>query len=91
MSSFITSITKRKKTPDKLVRLCLQILTESAPLDIEGETPDPDKEVQNLCKRLSQMKAVLYGSGDKVEVEEEKTMELSTSIQSVCVRFTDPQ
>lgn len=89
MSSFITSITKRKKSPDKLVRLCLQLLTEpSQPgSDEEGGGGSTDKEVLSLCKRLSQMKAVLYGSDDKVEVDEEKAMELSSSMQSVSYRI----
>lgn len=89
MSSFITSITKRRKSPDKLVRLCLQLLTEPsrADSDTDGEPLDTEKSIQSLCKRLSQMKAVLYGSGDKLEIDEEKAIELSTSIQSVSPLF----
>jgi calcium binding protein 39 len=82
MSSFITSITKRKKTPDKLVRICLQLLTEPCAEGPSGDAADPEKEVQSLCKRLSQLKGILYGTGDRAEVEEEKARELSTSVQS---------
>ena len=43
-----------------------------------------------LCKRLSQMKAILYGSEDKVEIDEHKAEELSVCIQTVrttCLSF----
>jgi hypothetical protein len=73
MSTFIASVTKRKKTPEKLVRLCLQHLQDLSNTESEDE----------VCKRLSDMKTVLYGSGDKLEVDEEKAQELSIQIQSV--------
>jgi calcium binding protein 39 len=85
MSSFISQITHRKKTPDKLVRLCAKCLGDLcnnaiAPtpfLDSKQLTDTQDE----LCKRLSQMKAILYGSEEKVEVDEEKALELCASIQ----------
>ena len=86
MSGFLTTVTKRKKTPEKLVRLCLQLLTEPA-AEGQEEQIDSEKEIQSLCKRLSQMKVILYGSGDKLEVEEDKVNELSASMQSVSSEF----
>lgn len=86
MSSFITSITKgRKKTPEQLVRLAIRDLLdikESQDQTItelkSGVTPQED-----LSKRLSQLKVLLYGDGDKPDVDEEKAIEVSRRIQEV--------
>jgi hypothetical protein len=91
MSSFITSITGRKKTPEKLVRLSLRCLGEivthvSRHADTATTVADQKQLEENqdeLCKRLSQMKAILYGSGDKLEIDEDRAKELALSIQSV--------
>ena len=90
MSSFIiTSITKaRKKTPDQLVKLAARDLVEvreSQDRTISelksGLTPQED-----LCKRLSQLKVLLYGDGDRPDVDEEKAIEVSRRIQEVIFR-----
>jgi hypothetical protein len=39
----------------------------------------------DLCKRLSQLKTLLYGDGENLEVDEEKTIEVSRRIQEVFV------
>lgn len=137
MSSFISSLTSRKKSPEKLVRLAMQCLSTLAAEEAaaavamqrlsiitsssgsgsaaDGGSPatprssttsgptsphhasssssglDADaaqaKRVEEanaqLCKRLSQMKAILYGSEDKLEIDEHKAEELSLCIQSV--------
>lgn len=87
MSSFITSITKgRKKTPEQLVRLALRDLfdiiesQDPAAAELKSGVTSPQED---LCKRLSQLKVILYGDGEKAEVEEEKVVELSRRIQEV--------
>jgi hypothetical protein len=133
MSSFISSLTSRKKSPEKLVRLALQALgtlaAEGAAVAVQGlalgpgaagadaggvpttprgsstsfsapASPRPsassgaeaeaaalvrrvEEANAQLCKRLSQMKAILYGSEDKLEIDEHKAEELSVCIQTV--------
>jgi hypothetical protein len=130
MSSFISSLTSRKKSPEKLVRLAMQALgtlaAEESAMAAQGLTlssstvaaaeaatgvpttprrssnsdpPSPrpsrfDAEAAaqarrveeanaQLCKRLAQMKAILYGSEDKLEIDEHKAEELSVCIQTV--------
>lgn len=87
MSSFITSITKgRKKTPEQLVRLAARDLTDlteehdQSLSEMRGAGVSPQDD---LCKRLSQIKTILYGDGDKAEVDEEKAIEISRRIQEV--------
>jgi hypothetical protein len=87
MSSFITSITKgRKKTPEQLVRLALRDLfdiTESqdpAVVELKSGAASPQED---LCKRLSQLKVLLYGDGERSEVDEDKVVEVSRRIQEV--------
>ena len=96
MASFITSITGRKKTPEKLVRLSLRCVGEiiahtSRHADPATATAADQKQFEEnqdeLCKRLSQMKAILYGSGDKLEIDEDRAKELAVSIQSVISNF----
>lgn len=81
MSSFVTSITTaRKKTPEQLVRLALRALSD---LLESGDISVPSQVHDDLCKRLSQIKILLYGDGDSHEVDEEKAIEISKTIQEV--------
>mmetsp|Transcript_9706 Transcript_9706/g.14630 ORF Transcript_9706/g.14630 Transcript_9706/m.14630 type:complete len:419 (+) Transcript_9706:219-1475(+) len=82
MSSFITSITKgRKKTPEQLVRLAARDLQDLAEEQTVSELKNGVTPQEDLCKRLSQIKVILYGDGDKAEVDEEKAIEVSKRIQ----------
>ena len=79
MTSFLNSITKRKKTPEQLVLSACNSLG-SILINPPGDFSKIPEE--NVCKRLGQMKTILYGDG-KVEVDEEKAIELARSIISV--------
>lgn len=87
MTSFITSITKgRKKTPEQLVRLALRDLfdiietQDSTVAELKSGVASPQDD---LCKRLSQLKVILYGDGERAEVDEEKVVDVSRRIQEV--------
>jgi hypothetical protein len=88
MSSFITSITKgRKKTPEQLVRLAIRDLvdiTESQEAVVAELKSGATSPQEDLCKRLSQLKVLLYGDGERSDVDEEKAIEVSKRIQEVC-------
>lgn len=83
--SFITSITKgRKKTPEQLVRLAARDLSDLDADQTAAELKAGISPHEDLCKRLSQIKVILYGDGDKAEVDEEKVVDVSRRIQDVC-------
>jgi hypothetical protein len=106
MTSFLNSITKRKKTPEQLVQSACgsldYIISQSNHFSGTAQDPLPqhagantplsvaasanEKYVQaseNLCKRLGQMKQLLYGDGKATDVDEEKVTELATKLISV--------
>jgi len=77
----ILAITKRKKSPDQIVKLASKALA-----DVTNDSLSADERASQsdeLCKRLAQMKTILYGEGDNLEIEEEKAIELSRYIQQV--------
>jgi hypothetical protein len=83
--SFITSITKgRKKTPEQLVRLAARDLSDLDADQTAAELRAGISPHEDLCKRLSQIKVILYGDGDKADVDEEKVIDVSRRIQDVC-------
>jgi hypothetical protein len=75
MTSFLTAITQRKKTPEQLV--------VSAKLSVDAYLDGDNTVEENLGKRLAQIKLILYGDGDHPEVDEEKALEVGKSVQSV--------
>ena len=75
MASFLSTITQRKKTPEQLVA--------SAKLSVNSYLDGDNTAEENLGKRLAQIKLILYGDGDHLEVDEEKALEVGRSIQSV--------
>lgn len=75
MASFLSAITQRKKTPEQLV--------SSAKLSVNSYLDGDNTAEENLGKRLAQIKLILYGDGDHLEVDEEKALEVGRSIQSV--------
>ena len=76
MTSFLNSITKRKKTPEQLVAsACTSLDTIQL-----GENAAAD---DNLCKRLGKMKTILYGDGKATDIDEDKVCELASKIISV--------
>lgn len=80
MSSFLHSITKRKKTPDQLVISAKSALHNL--LDPNGSPETKLSASQTLEKRLGQMKEILYGDSDpSYEIDENKIAELSQSLQ----------
>ena len=82
--SFITSITKgRKKTPEQLVRLAARDLSDLDADQTAAELKAGISPHEDLCKRLSQIKVILYGDGDKADVDEEKVIDVSRRIQDV--------
>lgn len=89
MTSFISNITKsRRKSPEQLVKLALRAVTDicndaiitPSTTDMKGGNSTPQED---LCKRLGQMKCILYGEGDKAEIDEERCIELSRRLQEV--------
>ncbi|CAM9456751.1 unnamed protein product [Chrysoparadoxa australica] len=66
MSSLLNTLTKKKKSPEQLVKAALQAIDAG---DDEG-----------LARRLQQMKVLLYGE-DETEPIEQKCREFSTAIQ----------
>ena len=75
MTSFLSAITQRKKTPEQLVI--------SAKLSVNSYLDGDNTAEENLAKRLVQIKLILYGDGDHPEVDEEKALEVGRSVQSV--------
>ena len=75
MASFLSAITQRKKTPEQLVT--------SAKLSVNLYLDGDNTAEENLGKRLAQIKLILYGDGDHLEVDEEKALEVGRSIQLV--------
>lgn len=75
MTSFLSAITQRKKTPEQLV--------VSAKLSVNAYLDGDNTAEENLGKRLAQIKLILYGDGDHPEVDEEKALEVGKSVQSV--------
>lgn len=83
MSNFVK--TQRNTTPEQLVRLAQRALVDLFDdSSSEANTAGGISPVEDLCKRLSQLKVILYGGpsdGDKPDVDEEKAMEVSRRIQ----------
>jgi hypothetical protein len=77
MTSFLSAITQRKKTPEQLVGAAKQSLSSYLKGDSTAE--------ETLGKRLAQIKLILYGDGDHPEVDEAKALEVGKSVQSVSV------
>ena len=79
MTSFLSAISQRKKTPDQLVVSA----KESVNAYLEGD----NTAEENLGKRLAQIKLILYGDGDHPEVDEDKALEVGRSVQSVSIVY----
>ena len=79
MTSFLSSIGKRKKTPDQLVASSIKALTTV--LDVTAKAETKATAMENLNKYLLGIKNILYGTSDVAEVDEEKTLEASKYIQ----------
>lgn len=85
MTSFLTNLTKRKKTPEQLVTsACTSLKTL---LGLDSATSSETAELRaladdNLSKNLGQMKSILYGDGQHVDVDEDRAKDLSRWIQS---------
>lgn len=75
MTSFLSAITQRKKTPEQLVVSAKQSLMAYFGGDTTAE--------ENLSKRLAQIKLILYGDGEHPEVDEGKALEVGRTVQSV--------
>ena len=75
MTSFMSTITQRKRTPEQLV--------VSAKVSLNAYLDGDNTAEENLGKRLAQIKLILYGDGDHPEVDEEKALEVARSVQSV--------
>ena len=75
MTSFLSAISQRKKTPEQLV--------ESAKVSVNAYLEGDNTAEENLGKRLAQIKLILYGDGDHPEVDEEKALEVGKSVQFV--------
>lgn len=84
MTSFLNSITKRKKTPEQLVVSASQSLISICDPEVSIEVKTSVDEI--LRKRLGQMKMILYGDGKVTEVDENKASELSRHIITVIVQ-----
>jgi hypothetical protein len=85
MSNFINSLTtksqsQRKTTPEQLVRLAQRALVDL--FDESSSASTKAGASEDLCKRLTQLKVILYiNDGDKPDVDEEKAAEVSRRIQ----------
>ena len=79
MTSFMSTITQRKRTPEQLV--------VSAKVSLNAYLDGDNTAEENLGKRLAQIKLILYGDGDHPEVDEEKALEVARSVQSVSLSF----
>jgi hypothetical protein len=75
MTSFLSTITQRKKTPEQLVI--------SAKVSVNAYLEGENAAEENLGKRLAQIKRILYGGEDHPEVDQEKALEIGISMQSV--------
>jgi hypothetical protein len=75
MTSFLNSITKRKKTPEQLVNATCNSLS----LYVDNYSKEEAKSAaeESLTKRLGQIKTLLYGDGKSTEVDEDKALELA--------------
>ena len=86
IENMTAKVPEQMKTPDELVRLCLQLLTEPAD---EGQDKQiySEKQIQSLCELLSQMKVILHGSDNNDpfvwKVDKDTVNELSANMQSV--------
>ena len=88
MASFLSQMTKRKKNPDQIVKLAMKSLIEYCGESVTASNSSDNKIIspsqEELCKRLYQMKTILYGEGEKADVDEDKAIELSRHMQTVC-------
>jgi len=77
----------RKTTPEQLVRLAQRDLSDLVEAQMHAAPPimiSPPDKADDLCKKLSQLKSILYGltgDGDKTEVDEERAAEVSRRLQ----------
>lgn len=81
MTSFLNSIPKRKKSPDQLILSSKQALQTI----IDSSACKEDEKIaamENLTKYLVDIKVVLCGSAECMELDEEKVLEASKYIQS---------
>ena len=81
MTSFLNSIPKRKKSPDQLVLSSKQALQTI----IDSSVSKEDERIaatENLAKYLVDIKVVLCGNAENLELDEEKVLETSKYIQS---------
>lgn len=75
MTSFLTSITSRKKSPEQL---CTSAITSlNSLLDINSNIEDKNVAEDSLCKRLTQIKQILYGDDEHPQVDEDKAREIA--------------
>jgi len=81
MTSFLNSIQKRKKTPDQLVVSSKQALQTIIDASVTRED-EKATAMENLNKYLVEIKNVLYGNIDNMELDDEKVQEASKYIQS---------
>lgn len=97
MATFSTSTTNnttttksKRKTPDQIIKLASHaldglILTLEQQEISEGGSTNVEELKRSheteLCKRLAQLKMLLYGDGDKEEVDENRSNEICQSIQ----------
>lgn len=81
MTSFLNSISKRKKSPEQLVIASKQSLHSIIASNILKEE-EKHAATEILSKCLVEIKNVLYGSIDSTEVDEDKATEISRYTQS---------
>jgi calcium binding protein 39 len=79
MTSFLNSIGKRKKSPEQLVLSAKQAVQSIIDASVKEE--DRVSAVDTLGKSLLDIKNILCGTVENVEVDEEKVLEVSKCIQ----------
>ena len=83
MTSFINSLTKRKKSPIQLVQTSLKLLESlNISIPITSSTTSLNTIDTKLCEVMYEMKIILYGELNK-DADEEKAIELSKNLQNV--------
>jgi hypothetical protein len=83
MTSFINSLTKRKKSPTQLVQSLLKLLESlNTSIPITSSTTSLTTIDTKLCEVMYEMKIILYGELNR-DVDEEKAIELSKNLQNV--------
>jgi len=83
MASFLSGLTKRRKSPQQLTSLALQGLHGLTQSRQEGGDEDQRAKARTqLAKRMHQMKVVLYGDEEN-EVEEGRCVDLARALMGV--------